>query len=237
MILYVNGDSHSAGAVAVNSHCFAEDDPLYYALGRQPHPDNLRVSYGAELANHMGAILDCDAESASSNYRIIRTTHDYLKEGNRPDLIVIGWATWEREEWLHNSVYYQVNASGTDSVPEELQQRYKDWVLAQDDATRIDKMEKWHQNIFEFHTQLLDLKIPHLFFNTAASFKSLAHTKNYNWQNNYLGVYDDDQSYSFWLKSNGFKTVSPTKYHFRDDAHAAWAEYLYNYIVQNSLLT
>jgi hypothetical protein len=49
LILYVNGDSHSAGAEAVNDFCFANDDPLYYALGRIPHPDNERVSYVAIL--------------------------------------------------------------------------------------------------------------------------------------------------------------------------------------------
>jgi len=41
MILYVNGDSHTAGAEAVNSHAFADDDPAYKHLGRLPHPDNL----------------------------------------------------------------------------------------------------------------------------------------------------------------------------------------------------
>ena len=78
MILYVNGDSHSAAAEAVNSYCFANDDPLYYALGRRPHPDNERVSYGCNIANELNAILHCDAESASSNTRIIRTTKDCI---------------------------------------------------------------------------------------------------------------------------------------------------------------
>ena len=60
MILYVNGDSHSAGAEAVNPYCFAIDDPLYWGLGRRPHPDNERVSYGCQLANKLGAVLHCD---------------------------------------------------------------------------------------------------------------------------------------------------------------------------------
>ena len=114
MILYVNGDSHSAGAEAVNTHAFAEDDRLYWGLGRQPHPDNLRASYGCHLANHLGAILECDAESASSNKRIIRTTEEYLETNPKPDLIVIGWSTWEREEWYDSETdrYWQVNAGG-----------------------------------------------------------------------------------------------------------------------------
>ena len=97
MILYVNGDSHSAGAEAVVPYCYAQDDHLYRALGRKPHPDNERASFGCLLANKLNAILHCDAESASSNTRIIRTTRDYIKNEGAPDFILIGWSTWERE--------------------------------------------------------------------------------------------------------------------------------------------
>jgi hypothetical protein len=62
LILYVNGDSHTAGAEAVNKHCFAEDDPQYKHLGRVPHPDNLLRSYGNVLAKNLSAELYCDAE-------------------------------------------------------------------------------------------------------------------------------------------------------------------------------
>ena len=40
MILYVNGDSHAAGAEAATPHGFAEDDGECWGMGRQPHPDN-----------------------------------------------------------------------------------------------------------------------------------------------------------------------------------------------------
>ena len=46
MILYVNGDSHTAAAEAVNAHAFAEDDPNLGYLHRLPHPDNLAVVGG-----------------------------------------------------------------------------------------------------------------------------------------------------------------------------------------------
>ena len=45
-MLYVNGDSHTAAAEAVNPHAFAEDDPALCYLGRSPHPANLAVSGG-----------------------------------------------------------------------------------------------------------------------------------------------------------------------------------------------
>ena len=65
MILYVNGDSHTAAAEAVNPHAFAEDDSQYFYMGRAPHPDNIAVSWSRLLADTAKAILKCDAESAS----------------------------------------------------------------------------------------------------------------------------------------------------------------------------
>ena len=133
MILYVNGDSHSAAAEAAVPYCFAQDDSLYYALGRIPHPENERVSYGCNIANQLHAILHIDAESASSNARIIRTTYQYLKDEGTPDAVIIGWATWEREEWLHDNVYWQVNAGGVGhDWPEEIKERYKEYILTLD---------------------------------------------------------------------------------------------------------
>lgn len=228
MILYVNGDSHSAGAEAVNSYAFAEDDPLYYNLGRQPHPDNERASYGCSLANVFGAVLHCDAESASSNDRIIRTTYNYL-EHFTPDLIVIGWSTWEREEWLHEGTYYQVTASGTDSVPDELKQRYKEWV-----ATRIPGPELSDQaqiKIWQLHETLDSKHIPHIFFNT---FSCLHARDRKDWNGSYLAPYDQTQTYHDWCITQGFKPKCG--YHFGPDAHDAWAIRLTNFI-NESIIT
>ena len=158
MILYVNGDSHSAGAEAVNSFAFANDDPQYKYLGRLPHPDNLFVSYGNVLAKNLSAELYCDAESASSNDRIIRTTKHYLRT-NRPDLIVIGWSTWEREEWLYEGQYWQINAGGVgDDWPDAVKQQYKHWV---NNIDHKKKQQEAEEKIWALHQELTN--IPHLF--------------------------------------------------------------------------
>lgn len=247
MIVYVNGDSHSAGAEAVNPYCFAEDDPLYWALGRKPHPDNLQASYGCHIANTLEAVLDCDAESAASNNRIIRTTWDYLQgvQGlptNKPDLVIIGWSTWEREEWHHEGTYYQVTASGTDSVPPELSTKYKKWVAGQSHLEREAKLLLWHEQIWKFHTDLRDRNIAHLFFNTYSDFANIrrrqitTHTTpiipvEYDWGGCYLNPYDSEYTYYNWCLANGFKTVNPNSYHFGEEAHEAWGKFLYqNYI-------
>lgn len=218
MILYVNGDSHSAGAEAVNSYCFANDDPLYWALGRQPHPDNERVSYGCLIANELGAVLHCDAESASSNDRMIRVTREYLKS-HKPQAIIIGWSSWEREEWLHDGVYWQINGAphGHD-WPKEIQERHRQWVL---DVDYNFKTKEAHDKIWEFHQELKN--IPHLFFNAFSKFKWVDRR---DWGNSYLEPYEDDFTFRNWLLANGFKTVNDKSYHFGADAHRAWADFL-----------
>lgn len=244
MILYVNGDSHSAGAEAVNPHCFAEDDYLYRSLGRIPHPDNIQVSYGCELANMLGAILHCDAESASSNERITRTIDEYIDENPKPDLVIIGWSTWEREEWLFDNTYFQVTASGTDSVPAALHEKYKAWVLEQGNTTRDIKMIQWHETIYKLHDWLDYKQVPHLFFNTYTDFSAIrkGHVQSgiecpaeFNWNGSYIEPYDSAYTYYNWLIANGFKTVRPDSYHFGPDGHRAWATFLYQNYVQKLL--
>ena len=224
MILYVNGDSHSAAAEAAVPYCFAEDDSLYYALGRRPHPANERVSYGCNIANHLNAVLHCDAESASSNDRIIRTTKKYIHEEGIPDLIVIGWSTWEREEWLHDNVYWQVNAGGVGhDWPEPIKERYRDYILTLDWAKAEAQA---HTAIHQLHTELMDLEIPHLFFNTFNHF-NLAPA---DWHNCYLDPYDSKKTYWHWLTNSGFR--SNQSYHFGADAHAKWADFLMSRLTQ-----
>ena len=224
MILYVNGDSHSAAAEAAVPYCFAEDDSLYYALGRIPHPENEKVSYGCNIANQLYAILHCDAESASSNTRIIRTTKKYIRDEGRPDAIIIGWSTWEREEWLYEDIYWQVNAGGVGrDWPEEIKERYKDYILNLDWA---GSEKNAHNDIYQLHTELMDLEIPHLFFNTFNHFTM----EQKDWHNSYLDPYDPKKTYWQWLTDAGFR--SNQSYHFDAKAHEKWAEYLIPHLTQ-----
>ena len=228
MILYVNGDSHTAGAEAVNSFAFANDDPQYKYLGRSPHPDNLFVSYSNILAKNLSAELYCDAESASSNDRIIRTTRHYLKN-NRPDLIVVGWSTWEREEWLYEGQYWQINAGGIgDDWPDAVKQQYKHWI---NNINHQQKETEAHEKIWALHQELAD--IPHLFFN---SYLALDFTKHRDWKNSYLHPYDDNHTYYHWLSNQGYKTVNPKSYHYGPDAHLVWANHLTK-IINESIIT
>jgi hypothetical protein len=231
MILYANGCSHTAAAEAVVQDAFAVDNGRA-GIDRRPHPLNLAASWCTHLAQDLGQTLYCDAESSSSNDRIERTTREWIT--NNPDklhnvFMVIQWSTWEREEWLHNGTYYQVNASGVDWVPRELQDRYRQFVI---DVDWTEKTQQAHEKIWALHTELQDLKIPHLFYSGHSTFSDIQ--KHYNWGVNYLEPYNRSGSYNAILQQNGHV---PTKwYHFDAKGHCFWAKFLLQYIKLNNLV-
>jgi hypothetical protein len=233
LILYVNGDSHTAGAEAVNSFAFAEDDPKYITMGRQPHPDNLQHSWGKMLSLSLRSGFHCEAESASSNTRIIRTTREWVK--NNPVvnelLVIIQWSTWEREEWLHNGVYYQVNGSGIDQVPQELQEKYRQYILG---INWQDKTKEAHKQIWEFHLELEKQGIKHIFFNGNTDFSNLDIREN--WGKSYIGPYDPKLTYDSVIRDQGITTVSPKSWHFGKDGHSSFNRFMLQYIIANKLI-
>ena len=234
MILYVNGDSHAAAAECVNPHAWAEDDGMYWGMGQQPHPDNLRASFGCELANRLDAVLVCEAQAGCSNDRIIRTTRDWIEQNSSvlaDTVMIIQWSTWEREEWLHEGVYYQVGASGIDHVPQPLQEKYKHFVAGLDWA---EKTRQAHDQIWRFHQELKEQGIRHVMFNGNNHF---AQTQNrMDWSINYIRPYDPESTYDRVLKNNGFQTVNPDSWHFGPRAHCFWAEYLLQYCIEHKII-
>ena len=234
MILYVNGDSHTAAAEAVNPHAFAHDDPELGYLKRLPHPDNLAVSWGRQLATALRAGFHCGAESAASNTRIIRTTKEWLAKNNtgaNDILVVIQWSTWEREEWLIDDTYYQVNGSGIDIVPEAHQERYKHFVANLD---WNQKIQKAHLEIFMFHNELKRQGVKHIFFNGNNDFGKL--DNKFSWGKNYIGPYDPNSTFDAVIRAAGVDTVSPKSWHFGPDGHAVWNKFLLNYIINNKFV-
>ena len=104
MILYINGDSHSYG---------------YDAGGPE-------FAYGKHIADSFNYTYVNHAEVGCSNTSIIERTLSYI-ENNRPDFIIIGWSTFEREVWEHKNKKYNVNSScaGHGDFPQELISEYK----------------------------------------------------------------------------------------------------------------
>lgn len=233
MILYVNGDSHTAGAEAVNNHAFAEDDSQYFYLGRAPHPDNLQVTWGKLLSLALKCGFYCGAESASSNARILRTTREYINAstGHEDLLVVIQWSTWEREEWLHNGTYYQVGSSGIDDVPQELQEKYRHYVIGTDWKF---KTEQAHKEIWEFHKELKSKGIKHIFFNGNNDFSKIKEQSD--WGNNYIGPYDPGKTYDAVIRAQGINTVAPKSWHFGKDGHSYFHRFMLQYVIDNKFI-
>ena len=234
MILYVNGNSHAAAAECVNPHAWAKDDVFFWGLDRQPHPDNEKASFGCELANWLFAVLYLDAQAGCSNTRIMRTTREWIKQN--PDAVkdtfmVIQWTTWERQEWWHNGHDYQVNASGIDNVPSELHERYQQFVI---DIDWNQCRRQAHEDIWQFHLELKEQGIRHVMFNGNSHFEGLAPL---DWGSSYISPYSAKNTYDSILRQQGFKTVNPNSWHFGQDAHCFWAEYLLQYINDNQLLS
>jgi len=234
MILYVNGDSHTAGAEAVNPHAFAEDDPALFYLGRAPHPENLAVSWGKLLSLTLKAAFRCDAESASSNSRIIRTTREWLAGAGQDfadQLVIIQWSTWEREEWLYEGQYYLVGASGIDNVHVGLHEKYKNYIASVD---WLEKTQQAHNEIWHFHQELKEQNIQHIFFNGNNDFSKITNQKD--WGKNYIGPYNPDQTYDATIRSKGIDTVMPGSWHFGQDGHSAFHRFILNYIIKHKFV-
>ena len=198
------------------------------------HPANLAASYATLIAQELDATLVCDAQSGGSNPRIIRTTQKWIADNQdklHDTVIVIQWTTWEREEWLHKATWYQVNASGVDWVPEELQQRYKEYIVSVDWDI---KTKQAHQAAWELHQQLLSKKIRHLFFSGHSTFSDIQN--RLDWGRYYMDPYIRENSYHNWLIQNGGTYANPQSYHFDARSHRLWAKHVLQYIHTNQIL-
>ena len=232
MILLVNGDSHTAGAEAVNQHGFAYDDPLYIHMGRSPHPDNLKASWGLKLSKMLNATPLILAESASSNDRIMRTTNKWLLKNPGKDVfVIIQWSTWERQEWHIDNEWFQVNASGIDNVPDSHKQKYKQFV-AKVDWNKCTN--NWFTRIKAYHIYLESQGIKHIFFNGNTDFSMIK--DRYDFGISYIDPYTPEGTYHGWLQDNGHKTVHKNSYHYDNQAHSDWSKFMVRYIVDNNLV-
>jgi hypothetical protein len=228
LILYVNGDSHSAGHGTKNPAGMTFNDIKYDYIGEAPHPDNLLYSYGSLLAKKTKFDLVCQALSGGSIERSIRTTKQFIYQTNRNVFVLIGFPSYEREEWFYNGAWYQVNASGHNNLPEELHNKYKEWIANYGPNIWSQRAQKLHSVIIDFHLWLLNHKIPHLFFNTEQCLD--ANKNHFDFKEHYLEPYNRNFIYSTWLKNNGY--IPDSWSHFMEDGHQAWADFLEPHIQQ-----
>ena len=212
MQFYVNGDSHCLGAMKDGP-----GDPSFAKL----------------VAKHFNLDLVNQSEGASSTTRIIRTTQEYLSN-NKPRLVLIGWGTWEREEWVYNNEYYNVMVGWYKHLPDPLRARYDTWVEQQNYDTLVKKSCIVHEQIHRLHKLLEACTIPHLFFNCMYGFQGVSKDMQYDWKTSYIEPYDGDKSYVWYLKNKQYE--HDKWFHFPQEAHAEWAHVLIKHIEDHDII-
>ena len=110
MLIYFNGDSNTEGTEL--------DNP-----SEQGFAGKLAKKFNAQHINQ--------AFAGASNDKIFRTTEEYLQEcktkNQFPDLIIIGWTEWIREDWFINGEYHSLNSFGLRNPETVDQARFKQW--------------------------------------------------------------------------------------------------------------
>jgi hypothetical protein len=109
MMLYVNGDSHTTAAEAVNQYIVAGEDQKFLHLGPLPHPENLTVSWGKMLSLSLRVAFHCAAYSNNTVDKIIEDTKKYIKEKGSADLVIIQWPATAEDEDKIFSFHQELN--------------------------------------------------------------------------------------------------------------------------------
>jgi hypothetical protein len=229
MKIFFNGDSHTQGS------------ELYFAR-QDAYPYKLAKLFDAEIVGN-------PALGGASNDRIIRTTEEFLRNNEHPDLIVIGWSEPNRSDWFVNGKYESMYS---EDFPPTQSHKVNDarakYFISQ--AWRHHSIEYvmtqyYHEKIFNLHQQLEYLKIPHLFFNAVNSFNSLIEWHKpfardqyeffkHEWNEVFWNPYEEVGSFLEWGKHNGYE-VTPY-HHLKEPAHEDFAKVLHDYIKEKSIL-
>ena len=107
MILYINGDGHSAAAMASTDFVTAEDDVDLWYMGRAPHPVNLRRSYGTYIASVLKARLLVEADANNTNQAVIDQTKKFIENNlvNEQILVIVGMPVYDKLEFDEFGAY------------------------------------------------------------------------------------------------------------------------------------
>lgn len=136
-------------------------------------------AWPALLAKNLGYELVNDALPGGSNYRIVRTTIDFLSR-HKPNLVIIAWSSYLRTEWPSHSLIPQQasNLEYNDRPIIQVQPNYLKYQKGD-----IDSVDKFYRNISQewlmdnYLNQVLLLqsflkcsKIQHVFVNALDNF-------------------------------------------------------------------
>lgn len=222
MNIYFDGDSHVYGSEL--------EDPSTQSMAA-----HLSRLYNATYVNR--------ALEGSSNDQILQRTRALIEKCKQtkdwPDLIVIGFTEWHREDWFVNGEYYSCNSLEL-RYPEHFSSQRQQYYInhVTNNTEYIGSLAKYYNNtIYNLHTELFYLGVPHLFFNCALTLRCAPDMITFDWAEYYLKPYQISFNYRNWCRYNGFDEITPGKFHYSEEANAEWAKLLHGHIEQHNLLT
>jgi len=219
--LWVNGDSHTAGA---HAH------------------DDIVDTFAKQLADHYNIGHTNIAVAGGSNQRIIRTTIEALPNLDPKDtFILIGWSSWERTEWYFDNQWHDICADPGYNVPEFIKQRWQEnnEYFQKHFVDKTAEQEIWRcakeqeHAIWTFHKLLDNLGYKFLFFlgceypffrQEQGSASSALPWLPGTWAHDPY----TESGFSHYSKQQGF--VRDDMWHYGQSAHDAWAQYLLPYL-------
>ena len=188
-----------------------------------------------EFARLMDQPFTCWGKNGASNYWIETHLDYFLADKSFPTdtLLLIGWTSFEREEWpwLYNNISV---CGGPDfGMPEPMKARFNQWKekLTGDYYRKMTQF--WHDRIYDIHLDLRERGIRHLFWTTYNNFKEI--TNQQEWHSSFFQPYEENGCMSRYLESNGITAIEHDQWHYGPEAHKMWATALYNHAQSNSL--
>lgn len=93
MIIYANGDAHTAAAHAVAPYVCAEEDTELWWMGAAPHPQNQSAAFATRIAKVFKARLILDTETGGTTDKIISGCRKFVGSNKflEPIIVIIGW--------------------------------------------------------------------------------------------------------------------------------------------------
>ena len=200
--------------------------------------ENKDLSMAGVITKFYNATATNLAVSGASNDLIYDSTRQYLQTNPAPDLVVVGWTEHGREQWYFNNKFHEINQLDVGNrVPEEFRRRYQFWknhVQKDGDWHRVMGYY-WHNKIYNLHSILKERGIPHLFFNAFDAFQVADISEQLNWHDSFFLPYHQNRCYVNWCVEHGYREITPGWQHYNEDAHAAWANTMIDYMHTHSI--
>jgi hypothetical protein len=210
------------------------DSNLYPSCteSNQPIDPNNMVPVFSQRLNRP---FQCWSRNGASNFWIETHIEYFLADHNHDPntLLFVGWTSAEREEWpwLYGSVSV---CGGPDfGIPAPMKAKYEQWKTMLTDEYMQQRMQFWHDRIYQIHLRLQDLNVAHLFWTTYDNFKSIRNCQD--WHGNFYKPYDQDGCMREFFETNNISANDGDPFHYGAKAQSAWAMELSKYAQENNL--